>query len=63
MLNVSIDWSSLNIFSSLLSQLLQVKERTNDFLKMNDIFEFLHFLYLPQKIQWIFFILTFLDFI
>ena len=47
MLNVSIDWSSLNIFSSLLSQLLQVKERTNDFLKMNDIFEFLHFLYLP----------------
>ena len=47
MLNVSIDWSSLNIFSFLLSQLLQVKERTNDFLKMNDIFEFLHFLYLP----------------
>ena len=60
MLNVSIDWSSLNIFSSLLSHLLQVKERTNAFLKINDIFGFLHFLYLPQKTQWIF---TFLDFI
>ena len=53
--SISIDSSSLNIFSPSLPHLPQIIERTNVFMKMHDILGFLHFLYLPQTTQYIFF--------
>ena len=45
--SISIDSSSLNIFLSLLSHLLQIIEKTNAFRKIYDILRFLNLLYLP----------------
>ena len=50
--NISIDSSSLNIFSCSFSHLLQIIERSNVFLsKIYDILGFLKFLHLPQITQ------------
>ena len=53
--NISIDSSSLNIFSSSLLHLLQTTERTI-FLKMYYILAISNFLYLPEITQYNFFI-------
>ena len=50
--NISIDSSSLNIFSSSFLQLLQIIERTSVFSKRYDILGFSNFLYLPQIAQY-----------
>ena len=50
--NISIDSSSLNIFSSSFLQLLQIIERTSVFSKWYDILGFSNFLYLPQIVQY-----------
>ena len=67
MVNVSTDFSSLNIFSSSFLHLLQIRERTNVFSKVYDIlvykcimYGFSGFLYLPQIMQYNFFTLTLL---
>ena len=52
---ISIDSSSLNIFSSSLLDLLKIIERTNVFSKMYDILGFLNFLYLLKIMQYILF--------
>ena len=45
--NISMDFCSLNIFSSSLLHLLQVIERTNVFAKRYDVFIFIYlFIYL-----------------
>ena len=49
----------ISYFSSLFSHLLQILERTNFFSKIH-ILGFLNFLYTPQMMQNIFFILTLL---
>ena len=49
-LNILIDSSSLNIFSSLLLHLRQIIERTDAFFRMY-ILGFIDFLYLPQTFQ------------
>ena len=54
--NNSIDSSSLNNFSSSFLHLLQIIERTNFFSKRYDILGFSNFLYLPQILQYYFFI-------
>ena len=48
--NISIHSSSLNIFSSSFSHLLQIIEKTNVFSNMYDILEILNFLYLPFSV-------------
>ena len=60
-INISIDSYSLNVFSSLLPQLSQIKEKPNVLSKMCDILGFLNFLYLLQVMQQIFFFLTCLE--
>ena len=55
--------SFLNILSFLLPHLLKKIESTSFFSKMYDISRFLNFLYLPLTIQYMFFILAFLEFI
>ena len=52
--NISIDSSSLNIFSSLFLYLLQIIEKSNVFSKIY-ILDFLNFLYLRQITQYNFF--------
>ena len=54
--NISTDSSSLNIFLIFNFNLLQVKERTSVFSKMFDILGYSDFLYLPQIMQYSFFI-------
>ena len=53
--NISID-SSLNTFSSSFLDLLQIIERNRVFSKMYDILGLSNFLYLPQIMQYNFFI-------
>ena len=50
-----------NFFLSSLSHLLQIIEKVDGLSKRYDVLGFLNFLYLSQKIQFIFFILTFLE--
>ena len=52
--NVLIDSSFLNMFSSLLPDLLQILERTNVLSKMYGISGFFNFVYLLHLIQYIF---------
>ena len=47
--DISVDFYFLNVFSSLLSNLLQIIERTIVLLKTYGILEFLSFLYLLNK--------------
>ena len=60
--SITFDSSSLNIFSSLPPHLLQIIERINVFWEIFDILGFFNYLYIPQTMQWIFFILTSLEF-
>ena len=53
--NTSIDSSSLNNFSSLFLDLLQIIERSTVSSKRYDILGFSNFLYLPQITQYNFF--------
>ena len=55
--NISIDSSSLDIFSSPFLHLLQIKEIIDVFSNRNDISGFSNFLYLPQITQYDSFIL------
>ena len=59
--NISIDSSSLNIFSSLLPHLSQITERNNFLSKICYILGFLNCLYLLELMQKTFFILTVLE--
>ena len=56
--NISIDCSTLNIFSSLFFQIQQITERANVFSKRYNILDFSSFLYLPQITQDNFFTLV-----
>ena len=59
--NISIDSSSLNIFSSLSLHLLQVIERTYIFFEKYDILGFPNFICLPQITQYISFIFLIIE--
>ena len=50
--NISIDYSSFNIFSSSFLDLLQIINNDNVFSKIYDISRFFSFLYLPQILQY-----------
>ena len=59
--NTSIDSSSLNNFSSLFLDLLQIIERSTVSSKRYDILGFSNFLYLPQITQYNFFIVLVIE--